>query len=106
MSARVLQFHYTLRDADGRVLDTSRGDAPLTCVEGAEQIVPGLEKVLRAMQPGDQRKATVAPAEGYGEPDATLIGRVPRAQLPVADEIKVGDQFRTGPDRPRRGARG
>lgn len=98
MSSRVLQFHYTLRDADGRVLDTSRGDAPLSCVEGAEQIVPGLEKVLRAMQPGDQRKVAVAPEEGYGVPDETLIGRVPRAQLPVADEIKVGDQFRTGPD--------
>lgn len=98
MNFRVLQFHYTLRDADGRVLDTSRGDAPLSCVEGAEQIVPGLEKVLRGMQPGDQRKVAVAPEEGYGQSDETLIGRVPRAQLPVADELKVGDQFRTGPD--------
>jgi FKBP-type peptidyl-prolyl cis-trans isomerase SlyD len=98
MDFRHLTFHYTLRDATGRVLDTSRGAAPLDCIEGAEQIVPGLEKVLRAMQPGEQRQVAVPPEEGYGPRRDDLIGRVPRAKLPVDGEINVGDQFQTGPD--------
>lgn len=98
MPARHLSFHYTLRDADGRVLDTSRGAEPLSCIEGANQIVPGLEKVLRAMQPGEQRKVSVAPEEGYGVRREDLIGHVLRSQLPVEGELNVGDQFRTGPD--------
>ena len=98
MSARHLSFHYTLRDASGRVLDTSRGAEPLTCVEGADQIVPGLEKVLRGLQPGEQLKVAVAPEEGYGPRDEQLIGRVKKAHLPVEGELRVGDQFKTDAD--------
>ncbi|MBA3849483.1 MAG: peptidylprolyl isomerase [Opitutus sp.] len=96
--SRVLTFHYTLRDASGRVLDTSRGAEPLTCIEGAGQIVPGLEKALRAMQPGERREVVVSAEEGYGLRRDDLIGRVPRANLPFDGEVRVGDQFQTGPD--------
>ncbi|MDQ5979722.1 MAG: FKBP-type peptidyl-prolyl cis-trans isomerase SlyD, partial [Verrucomicrobiota bacterium] len=43
MSALHLTFHYTLRNREGRVLDTSRGGEPLACVQGAGQIIEGLE---------------------------------------------------------------
>lgn len=98
MSSRHLTFHYTLRDAGGRVLDTSRGAEPLTCVEGAGQIVPGLEQALRAMRPGERRQVVVPAEEGYGLRRDDLIGRVPRAGLPIDGEVKVGDRFQAGPD--------
>ncbi len=99
MAARFLTFHYTLRDASGRVLDTSRGAQPLSFIEGAGQIVPGLEKALRALQPGDRRVVAVAPEQGYGVRDETQVGRVPRSALPIEGELQVGDQFQAGPDR-------
>ena len=98
MTPRYLSFHYILRDADGRMLDTSRGNAPLGCVEGAGQIVDGLEAVLRSMKPGETRKVVVPPERGYGVHEKELVQKVPREHLPV-DEIKVGDRFQTGPDR-------
>ncbi|MBI2511395.1 MAG: peptidylprolyl isomerase [Opitutae bacterium] len=99
MSTRCLTFHYTLRDADGRVLDTSRGGGePLNFVEGAQQIVPGLEQVLVAMTVGERREVVVPPAEAYGVRDPELVQRVSRAQLPIEGEVRVGDQFMTGPD--------
>lgn len=97
-AARHVSFHFTMRDAQGRLLDTSRGNAPLTCIEGTGQIVDGLEAIVRSMQPGESRKVVVQPERGYGLRDDTLIQKVRREQLPV-DEIKVGDQFQTGPDR-------
>lgn len=81
------------------MLDTSRGATPLNFVEGLGQIVPGLEKVLVAMQPGEQRTHVVPPEEAYGLREPEMIQRVPRSALPVEGAIAVGDQFQTGPDR-------
>jgi len=98
-TARHVSLHFTMRDEQGHLLDTSRGNAPMTCIEGAGQVLVGLESVVRSMQPGESRKFVVAPEQGYGLRDDTLVQKIPRAHLPVDGEIKVGDQFQTGPDR-------
>jgi FKBP-type peptidyl-prolyl cis-trans isomerase SlyD len=100
MPARHFTFHYTLRDANGRVLDTSRGGGePLSFVEGAQEIVPGLEKVLVTMVAGERREVIVPPEEAYGLREEQMIQRIPRAQLPIDGDVNVGDQFLAGPDR-------
>jgi FKBP-type peptidyl-prolyl cis-trans isomerase SlyD len=99
MAARNLTFHYTLRDEQGRVLDTSMGAEPLTFEEGAGMIVPGLESVLTTMKVGEKRNVVVAPADAYGVHEPELVQYVERARMPVGGEIKVGDQFQAGPDR-------
>lgn len=98
MTPRLLTFHYTLRDAEGRVLDTSRGGEPMPFLEGAGQIIEGLEESLRQMSAGEKRQVVVPPERGYGLREAELVQKVPKTRLPVAD-IKVGAQFQTGPDR-------
>ncbi|MBC7656148.1 MAG: FKBP-type peptidyl-prolyl cis-trans isomerase, partial [Frankiaceae bacterium] len=42
----VATFHYTLTDATGKVIDSSDGRAPLSYLQGAGNIVPGLEKEM------------------------------------------------------------
>lgn len=98
MTPRLLTFHYTLRDAAGRVLDTSHGGEPMPCLEGAGQIIEGLEESLRQMSAGEKRRVVVPPERGYGRREADLVQKVPKARLPVAG-LKVGEQFQTGPDR-------
>lgn len=95
---RLLTFHYTLRDAGGRVLDTSRGGEPMPFLEGSGQIIDGLEEPLLQMAAGQQRTVVVPPERGYGLREAELVQSVPKANLPVGD-VQVGDQFQTGPDR-------
>jgi FKBP-type peptidyl-prolyl cis-trans isomerase SlyD len=95
---RLLIFHYTLRDADGRVLDTSRGGDPMPFLEGSGQIIDGLEEPLLQMTMGEKRSVVVPPERAYGVREAELVQKVPKANLPV-DNVKVGDQFQTGPDR-------
>jgi FKBP-type peptidyl-prolyl cis-trans isomerase SlyD len=95
---RLITFHYVLKDPAGRVLDTSRGGAPMPFTEGAGQIIEGLEAPLRQMAAGEKRTVVVPPERGYGVRDDSLVQKVPRARLPV-DELRVGDQFQTGPDR-------
>jgi FKBP-type peptidyl-prolyl cis-trans isomerase SlyD len=98
MAARHFTFHYTLRNRDGRILDTSRGATPLSCLEGAGQIIDGLEESLLRMSEGETRQVVVPPERGYGCREPDLIQKIPRINLPVG-EVKVGDQFQTGPDR-------
>ena len=98
MTRQVVTFHYTLRTAEGRLLDTSRGGPPIRYVEGDGTIVDGLAAALAALPAGARKKVTVPAAQGYGARDETLVRRVPRQTVPV-DEIKVGDQFQTEPDR-------
>lgn len=95
---RLLTFHYTLRDAGGRVLDTSRGGEPMPFLEGSGQIIDGLEEPLRQMVAGEKRTVVVPPERAYGLREAELVQKVPKANL-LVDDIKVGDQFQTGPDR-------
>jgi FKBP-type peptidyl-prolyl cis-trans isomerase SlyD len=95
---RHLTFHYTLRNRAGRVLDTSRGAEPLAYLEGAGQIIEGLETELTRMGPGEKRTVVVPPERGYGLREDALVQKVPRGRLPVED-VRVGDQFQTGPDR-------
>ncbi len=94
MSQRVISFHYTLTNTRGETLDSSRGDHPLSFLEGAGQIIPGLETHLRTMQSGDKRKVHVKAADAYGPRDDSLVLEVERQKLPNK-AVKVGDQFRT-----------
>lgn len=96
---RVLSFHYTLRDPSGRVLDSSAGGDPITYMEGAGQIIPGLDEQLRDAQVQEKRRVVVPAAKAYGERDPAQVHRVKRAQLPIEGELNVGDQFQTDSDR-------
>lgn len=97
--ARVVTFHYTLRDPVGRVLDTSAGGAPITYLEGAGQIIDGLDEQLRATGAGEKVTVQVPAAKAYGEHDPAQVQRVKRAVLPVEGKLKVGDSFQAGEDR-------
>lgn len=99
MKPNVVTFHYTLRDPAGRVLDTSAGGEPITYLEGAGQIIDGLDEQLRGVAAGTHCVVQVPAAKAYGEHDAAQIQRVPRAHIPVEGELNIGDRFQTDTDR-------
>lgn len=79
---KVVSIEYTLTDADGTVLDTSEGRAPLAYLHGAKNIVPGLEKAIDGKAVGESVEVTVTPADGYGDYDKSAIRNVPVRKLP------------------------
>ena len=74
-------MHYTLKDGDGQVLDTSQGREPLAYIQGIGNIIPGLEKQLEGKLVGDKVQAVVAPEEGYGEYQDSMVHIVPKANF-------------------------
>jgi FKBP-type peptidyl-prolyl cis-trans isomerase SlyD len=95
---RVIGFHYNLTDKSGALIDSSDGQEPLFFLEGTQQIIPGLEKVLAIMNVGDKRKIEVKAADAYGEVNQEMILTVKRTQFPPDAQLKVGDQFQVNED--------
>ena len=77
----VVLIHYTLKDDDGKVLDSSAGGEPLAYIQGHGNLVSGLEKALEGKIQGNRVAVTLAPAEGYGTRNEALVQRVPKRSL-------------------------
>lgn len=99
---KVVSIHYTLRDEQGTVIDSSSGRGPLAYLHGKGNIIPGLEQALAGKGAGDKLDVTVAPEQGYGARDERLVQIIPRSRLPAGTELRSGMQLRTnGPRGPR-----
>jgi len=86
----VVSMAYVLRVEDGQLIDQSEDDAPLEYIQGARQIIPGLEKALIGLNVGDEKIVEVKPADGYGERDPDDIVEMPRGNLPESIDLSVG----------------
>jgi FKBP-type peptidyl-prolyl cis-trans isomerase SlyD len=89
----VVSFHYTLTDGNGKVIDSSQGNEPLTYLHGVGQIVPGLENALVGKTAGDKLDVEVAAEDGYGEHQEFMVQQVPREAFQGVDAIEPGMQF-------------
>lgn len=79
-----VRLEYTLKDAAGAVLDSNRGRDPLRYTHGAHQIIPGLERELAGMHPGDEKQVVVKPEDAYGPVNPTAQAEVPRSAIPAS----------------------
>ncbi|WP_176502806.1 peptidylprolyl isomerase [Cobetia sp. 5-11-6-3] len=70
---QVVSLHYTLRTADGTVLDTSRDREPIDYLHGHDNILAALESALEGCSVGDSKVVNLTPAEGFGERDEGLV---------------------------------
>lgn len=90
---KVVKIHYTLKDVDGNVLDSSVGKEPLEYLHGNGFLIVGLERELEGKNPGDKFDVTIQPEDAYGKYDEALILDVQRSQFETNDPIEVGMQF-------------
>jgi FKBP-type peptidyl-prolyl cis-trans isomerase SlyD len=86
----VVTIHYTLKDDEGGLIDSSGSGEPLAYLHGHGNIVPGLERELTGKNAGDKVSVRVSPAEGYGEHDQRLIQSVPRRALRGIKDLQPG----------------
>lgn len=89
----VVTMHYELKDDAGEVLDSSKGQEPLTYLHGANNIIIGLEEQLLGKSQGDVVNAVVSPEKGYGMPIEQLIQQVPKEAFGEVENVEVGMRF-------------
>ena len=88
----VVSIHYTLRDNEGTILDSSSGKDPLHFIQGIGNLIPGMEEGLEGKKKGDKLEIKVSPEKGYGTRSEGLIQKVPRSAFGSQD-VKPGMQF-------------
>lgn len=86
----VVAIHYTLKDDQGQELDSSRDQAPLTYLHGAEGLIPGLERELEGREQGERFETTVQPEDAYGDVNPQLVQDVPLEVLDGIENLHVG----------------
>lgn len=86
----VVSMAFVLRIEDGQLIDQSKDDTPLEYIQGARQIIPGLEKELYGMNIGDEKDVLVNPGEGYGVHDPDEVVEIPRKNLSETLDLTVG----------------
>jgi FKBP-type peptidyl-prolyl cis-trans isomerase SlyD len=85
----MVSVEYTLKNPDGKVIETSKGKEPLKYIHGRRMMIPGLEKELTGMKVGGEKHVTIKPEDGYGKIDPKAVQEVPKDKIP-ADALKVG----------------
>ena len=87
----VVTMTYELKDADGKVLESSKD--PVTYLHGGyDNIFPKVEEAMHGKKAGDTIELGLEPADAFGEYDAELVQIEPKNAFPEA-ELKVGVQF-------------
>jgi FKBP-type peptidyl-prolyl cis-trans isomerase SlyD len=90
---KVVSIDYTLKDASGTVIDSSKDTGPLEYLHGNGNLIPGLESQLEGKAVGDKFSAVIEPKDAYGEYDDKLVVKVPRTQFDSNTPITTGMQF-------------
>ncbi|HEV8341720.1 MAG TPA: FKBP-type peptidyl-prolyl cis-trans isomerase [Candidatus Binatia bacterium] len=89
----VVSFEYTLSDESGAVIESNKGEAPVTYTHGEEEIIPALEKALSVMGISEKKNIRLGPKDAYGPVDPEGFKEVPRKHIP-AEGLKTGTMLR------------
>ncbi len=92
-----VSLEYTLTLPDKSVADSNVGQVPIAFLQGAHEIVPGLEKALEGMKAGQKRRIDVAAQDAYGPYNNKLRQTVDKEKLPK--DVKVGDILQAADNR-------
>lgn len=85
--------HYRGSFDDGEVFDDTFDRAPLSFVEGNHEVVPGFERAVMGMQPGERKKVHVEAKDAYGERRNDQFMVVPTVEVPSYDDLVVGQMI-------------
>ncbi|MDH4040741.1 MAG: peptidylprolyl isomerase [Gammaproteobacteria bacterium] len=75
---------------DGSEVDSNFGGEPVAFVVGDGSLLPGFERLLFGMSAGQRRMFTVAPEDGFGQPNNNNVQQLPRSQFGGDGELEIG----------------
>ena len=85
-----VKIHYTGKLDDETVFDSSVEREPLEFTVGDGKIIPGFEKAVVGMAPGESKSVKINPDMAYGQHREELVVDVKREHVPDCLDLKVG----------------
>lgn len=88
----VVSLHYTLKNSDGTLLDTSENREPLVYLHGVGALIPGMEEAMEGKTIGDKFSTVIPPEKAYGSKRDDLLKQVPKSGFQGDEELVNGMQ--------------
>ena len=85
--------HYTGTYDDGTVFDSSVERGPLEVTIGTGMVIPGFDRALVDMEPGQKKTVNIPVDEAYGPRAEELIAEINREQIPADIPLEIGQQL-------------
>ena len=86
-----VKVHYTLKDAKGNVVETSKELFPMEFIVGEGKMIPGFEKGVIGMKTDENKTISISPEDAYGLRDEKKIFEFERKNAPSDFDPRVGD---------------
>lgn len=87
---KVVQFHYAIRDLEGKELESSFDSHPALYLHGHTNMMPGVEQALEGKDKGDEVTVELAPDVTFGEREEGATQRIPVKHLMGAKKWQPG----------------
>lgn len=88
-----VKIHYTGKLEDGTVFDSSMNREPLEFTLNAGQVIPGFEKAVLGMSPGQSKTEKIPMDQAYGPYRDEMVIEVSRQVMPADLLPEVGQQL-------------
>jgi FKBP-type peptidyl-prolyl cis-trans isomerase SlyD len=88
-----VEIEYELKVKGGAVIESSERTGRLRYVHGDGKMLPGLEKRLEGLGPGDEAKGEIPAREAFGTEDALPVKEMPRDAFPAGAKLEAGAVF-------------
>jgi FKBP-type peptidyl-prolyl cis-trans isomerase 2 len=89
-SGEIFDLTYAEIAKKEKIFNPSISYKPASVIIGAGFVIPGLDKTLLEMKPGEKRTVIIKPDDGFGQRSASLVRTVPSKlfkQIPVPGQI-------------------
>ena len=78
---------------DGSEVDSNFGGEPVEFDVGDGSLLPGFERQIFGMKPGERQLFTIPPEDAFGQPNDNNVQVVPRSQFDDDVELEMGLVF-------------
>ncbi len=85
-----VKVHYTLKDANGNVVETSVKTAPIEFTIGEGTAIPGFERGIVGMSANETKTITIPPEDAYGPRDERKVFEFRRENAPADFDPQIG----------------
>lgn len=86
-------LNFALSLEDGSEVDSNFDKDPVSFTVGDGSLLPGFERALFGLKPGDEATFSIAPEAGFGQPNENNIQVIKRDQFEAGDELESGMVF-------------
>jgi len=85
-----ISLHFSLKLADGMLVESSFGGQPETLVIGDGSLDHGLEMALVGLHAGDCQTLILMPGQAFGVRDPAAVKNLPRTRFPADMALEPG----------------